>query len=345
MKLLLSVSFPNDQKSNNADPEGSPDNTFLKFLKVLKSMNITQPERCIIYSFINGVCYWHDNNESLGAMEEELNSLPKDLVNLVNTIERSYVSYLTAEGETDPNNAHMQAFQSTFHEITVRIGQEMPDADTADWCNGLFYAGILAERSGMAIAQGCIKKRDILLFPSETFLYNYMSNLEAGIPYIGVGPVMQQFLNSCYPATPIERRVIAGEAFSNFYDKITKNGECLSLGRAFFEFQAAGLKLGREEKDKRDEMLEDIETHLLDDEVSASRDIILRHLGPHPLELRPDEIWDGTRNLISTERRIPLELLNENQNSILSYSYFQWMVDAAFWTGLYAAEPEAFDRD
>ena len=304
---------------------------------------INEFDRQLIYGFGNGVIVAAMNPELALEVFERLQPVNEFLFQLLDQIEEDYLS------GTDARVHDSFRYLNVFSQVMAGLAKGLHDwsksealtVDEHAWVGFSICLGIMAKQRGLEIAgrqiQHFMRARD----EANRFLYLRVLHW-ADDPVLNLSP-MDRYLAYCYRFTSLEGPYIA-KLLANFTNLYLSRGESAGTNRLFNNFHLAGKNDARNRPEVLRELIDDINTNLFAGCSKQNAELFQKHIGPNLDRWTPDDVWKGGLSLIR-EQSPNLLNIKRPAGRIHEIALTQRLLDFAYWSGLYAGRPEAFNTN
>ncbi|MGA1204778.1 MAG: hypothetical protein ACO3ZW_03070 [Opitutales bacterium] len=317
------------------------------FLAENRFWGIIQPVRRLMYCHANGITIAHYDPV---AADEALRSLEPNRDLLFAYFEGFEEAYEEGYSPSDAghlsNNRQATALATTqiFDAARLRCRHHQTSPNFESWCALAFCAGVLACQKNRLSARHLLRRSSPQMDHAESYLFRFLLGWSNDWDCLKRKTPVLRFVASCYPTTPLERGVIPSLT-ERVLDEDVPDVTSETIWRIFNQCFAAGKHTGRESPSLLCQLLADIENGIRPGCAAENARLFRQHL--HLGSLCPPDtetVWRGLINLIKEQHPHLVPFQDHPARIIHLLAFLQRMIDGAFWAGLYAARPEAFEN-
>jgi hypothetical protein len=298
--------------------------------------------RKIIYSLNNGACAAELQSVAAAKIVESLNPAWLILFPFLEQLETEYVAHLAASKTGAFRNASLAAsIRKSLN--SERLGNAAKDCpiDEEAWCAFAFCVGAVGRQRGLSFAAHIVEKWRSRYDHAEAYLFPYVITRKLGFFWHDAKDPMMRFIASSYYSTGREAEALC-EVYATVHQRILGTQEKVNLTQVFAEFHHEGIRWATETPERLSLLIEDIETNIRVGVTRQNARLFNQYIGDSPSLWTPLQIWNGAKRLIAKQSPHIVDSTDQKAKRIHDLAFFQRMVDAAFWSGLYAGRPEAF---
>ena len=314
-----------------------------KLYKEFEFLGIESFHRKVIYSLMNGSCAVAFNPEAAAEIVEKLKPEGVLTFPFLEELQDNYSKSLSLlKGRHVRIRSLSEAVKETLN--SPRLNQafsECPIHEQA-WCAFAFCVGSIAQQRRTSIASHIVERCNSLYDNAEAYLLPYVIFSKCGHFAHALEDPIQRFLAICYPRTAKEAEAIC-ETFARVHTKLLKHHEHINLNRLFRGFHDEGIRCAKDTPERLRLLITDIETHLGSGIAAENARLFREYIGDTPSIWTPEEVWSGVKRLVAFQQPHIVDSTAGEAKRMHDLAFFQRMVDAAYWSGLFAGRPEAFD--
>lgn len=318
------------------------------FLAENRFWGILQPVRRLMYCHANGITIAHHDPAAADTILQSLDPNRDILFAYYEGFEEAYLEvYAEGEGQALASNrkAVANATNRVFDAARFRCRHHQNSPDIESWCALAFCAGVLACQKNRLSARHLLRRNGPHMDHAEVYLFHFMLRWAQEWDCFQLENPLLRFIASCYPTTPVERwiipslteRVFGNHDPSEITSEIIWNlfNECFRAGQMTAGGNIPLLGL----------LLADIENGIRPGCAAENARLFRQYLrlGPHR-EADPQTAWRGLIDLINEQHPHLVPLQDHPARIIHLIAFLHRIIDGAFWSGLYATRPEAFEN-